>query len=65
MNQSSIDKTRIDNLERFVFKSTSVSTTSLKIPYPPNKQSKPMQYELVAVLPKNYLTPIDDETFSR
>jgi hypothetical protein len=55
MTQSSIDKTRIDNLERMVYKNASI--VSLELPNPPDKDSKPLKYEMVAILPDNRLTP--------
>ena len=50
MAQSNIDKTRIDNLERQLFKSASLPTT-------PIKHFADYQ-ELVAILPKNKLNTV-------
>ena len=50
MAQSNIDKTRIDNLERQLFKSASLPTT-------PAKHFAYYQ-ELVAILPKNKLNTV-------
>jgi hypothetical protein len=50
MTQSSID-----NLERMVYKNASI--VSLELPNPPDKDSKPLKYEMVAILPDNRLTP--------
>lgn len=48
MAQSNIDKTRIDNLERAVFK------TQITIPNPPNKlPSQVIYHEMVAIKPEN------------
>lgn len=48
MAQSNIDKTRIDNLERIIYKNRIVG---LSIPNPPDKPIAPLRYELVAILP--------------
>lgn len=56
MAQSNIDKTRIDNLERLMFKPSAVSI-SMNEPFPPGKRSMPPRAELVAILPDNRLTP--------
>ncbi len=63
MAQSNIDKTRIDNLERLMYKSPAVSI-SLNKPFPPDKHAMPPRAELVAVLPDNKLTPKPYETFN-
>lgn len=60
MAQSNIDKTRIDNLERLIFKQSAAA--ALQIPNPPDKQALPLRHELVAVLPDNNLTPKNYET---
>ena len=46
MAQSNIDKTRIDNLERLVYKATPTSSVPIK-----NKKSEYLA--LVAIIPKN------------
>lgn len=61
MAQSAIDKTRIDNLERFVYKTTPVTA---QLPNPPYKDSQPLRAELVAILPENNLTIQTDETLN-
>lgn len=50
MAQSNVDKTRIDNLERQLFKSASFPTTPIK--------NFPEYQELVAILPKNKLNTV-------
>lgn len=50
MAQSNIDKTRIDNLERQLFKSASLPTTPIK--------HFAHYQELVAILPKNKLNTV-------
>jgi hypothetical protein len=62
MAQSNIDKTRIDNLERAVFK-TATFSPALDNPFPPGKDSKPLRGEMVGVLPDNNLTPKRYETY--
>lgn len=59
MAQSNIDKTRIDNLERVVYKSTVSSTQP---PYKLPNQVK--MYEMMAIINKNDLTPKEYETFN-
>lgn len=59
MAQSAIDKTRIDNLERLVYKSAPVSYQS---PFPPDKDAKPLRHEMVAILPENNTNPKPYET---
>ena len=56
MAQSNIDKTRIDALERAVYKSKFLSLT---VPIPEDKQSQPLRYEMVAVIPNR------DEEYKR
>lgn len=52
MAQSNIDKTRIDNLERTVYRSSPAVTIS--VPNPPDKlPSQVPYYEMVAVKPKD------------
>lgn len=59
MAQSNIDKTRIDNLEREVYKSSASSTE------PPYKLPKQVNlYELMAVIRKNELDPVEDKTYN-
>ena len=59
MAQSNIDKTRIDNLERQVYKSTARSTEQ---PYKlPNQVN---MHEVLAIINKNDLTPKEYETFN-
>ena len=49
MAQSNIDKTRIDNLERVVYKANQVG---LSLPIPPDKDPyKTQRYEMVATIP--------------
>lgn len=62
MAQSNIDKTRIDNLERIMFKSS--AGVSYRKPFPPDKDSMPFRHELVAILPDNNLTPRNYETLN-
>ena len=62
MAQSNIDKTRIDNLERIMFKSA--TAVSYKKPFPPDRDARPLRQELVAVLPDNNLTPRPYETLN-
>lgn len=51
MAQSNIDKTRIDNIERILFKPAQV--TELRIPNPPNKlPSQIVYHEMVAIKPE-------------
>lgn len=63
MTQSSIDKTRIDNLERFMYKEASVGV-SIQIPNPPDKDTKPLKFEQVAVLPNKKISLETDEESS-
>jgi hypothetical protein len=59
MLQSSVDKTRIDNLEREVYK----KSTTYKSPFPPGEYPKgTLKAEMVAVLRDNDLTPKEYET---
>jgi hypothetical protein len=61
MLQSSIDKTRIDNLEREVYK----ERITYKSPFPPADFPKQvLREEMVAVLRDNDLTPKDYETYN-
>ena len=46
MAQSNIDKTRIDNLERLVYKSQPISNV-------PNKNNDKTYVELIAIIPNN------------
>lgn len=62
MAQSNIDKTRIDNLERAVYKSASFAPL-VDNPFPPGKDSKPLRSEMIALLPDNNLTPKKYETY--
>lgn len=65
MAQSNIDKTRIDNLERILYKSSVLASPSAyKPPFPPSKHTQYLRCELVAVLPENKLNPTTDETFA-
>lgn len=51
MAQSNIDKTRIDNLERILYKSALINTVS--IPNPPNKLPSHIVYhEMVGIKPE-------------
>lgn len=51
MAQSNIDKTRIDNLERFLYKSATINTVST--PNPPNKLPSHIVYhEMLATKPE-------------
>ena len=56
MAQSNIDKTRIDNLERAVFKTVAADQIVINTPFPPGDGSFPPRAEMVAVLPDNRLT---------
>ena len=59
MLQSSVDKTRIDNLEREVYK----KSTTYKSPFPPGEYPKgTLKAEMVAILRDNDLTPKEYET---
>jgi hypothetical protein len=58
MAQSNIDKTRIDNLERVVYKQQQVVT--VRVPHPPNKLPSQIYYhEMVAIKPNQ------DEEYER
>lgn len=59
MAQSAIDKTRIDNLERLIYKNDALT---YQLPFPPNKESKPLRHEMVAILPDNNTNPKPYET---
>ena len=61
MAQSNVDKTRIDNLERIIYKTT-IADVIIETPNPPNKKSGPLKQELVAILPTNKYSPQDEET---
>lgn len=59
MAQSNIDKTRIDNLERAVYKMAALST-----PNPPNKLPSPIIYhDMVALKPENDEEPKPERKF--
>jgi len=61
MLQSSVDKTRIDNLEREVYK----QSISYKSPFPPSDFPKGiLKAEMVAILRDNDLTPKEYETYN-
>lgn len=61
MAQSNVDKTRIDNLERIIYKNA-IAGIIIESPTPPDKKSGPLKQELVAILPTNKYTPQDEET---
>ena len=57
--QSSVDKTRIDNLEREVYK----TNISYKSPFPPADFPKGvLRSEMIAIINKNDVTPKEYET---
>ena len=56
--QSSVDKTRIDNLEREVYK----ANVTYKLPSLPLESKKVLKYDMIAVINKNDLTPKEYET---
>lgn len=61
MLQSSVDKTRIDNLEREVYK----KSTTYKSPFPPVDFPKEvLRNEMVAIINRNDLTPKEYETYN-
>jgi hypothetical protein len=61
MLQSSVDKTRIDNLEREMYK----KSTTYKSPFPPAKFPKgTLRSEMVAIINRNDLTPKEYETYN-
>ena len=61
MLQSSVDKTRIDNLEREMYK----KSTTYKSPFPPAEFPKgTLRSEMVAIINRNDLTPKEYETYN-
>jgi len=60
MAQSNIDKTRIDNLEREVYK----KNTTYRSPFPPIKSNTILRSEMVAIIRDNDLTPKEYETYN-
>jgi hypothetical protein len=56
--QSSVDKTRIDNLEREVYK----ANVTYKLPSLPLESKKVLKYDMIAVINKNDVTPKEYET---
>ena len=61
MLQSSVDKTRIDNLEREMYK----KSTTYKSPFPPSDLPKgTLRSEMVAIINRNDLTPKEYETYN-
>ena len=61
MLQSSVDKTRIDNLEREVYK----KSIAYKAPFPPSDFPKKVSRdEMVAIINRNDLTPKEYETYN-
>jgi hypothetical protein len=56
--QSNVDKTRIDNLEREVYK----TNVTYKLPSLPLESKKVLKYDMIAVINKNDLTPKEYET---
>jgi hypothetical protein len=60
MLQSSVDKTRIDNLEREVYK----KNTTYRSPFPPIKSNTILRSEMVAIITKNDVTPKEYETYN-
>ena len=60
MLQSSVDKTRIDNLEREVYK----KNITYRSPFPPIKSNTILRSEMVAIINKNDVTPKEYETYN-
>ena len=61
MAQSNIDKTRIDNLEREVYK----KNITYKSPFPPAEFPKRvLKSEMVAIINENDVTPKEYETYN-
>ena len=61
MLRSSVDKTRIDNIEREVYK----KSTTYKSPFPPAELPKgTLRSEMVAIINRNDLTPKEYETYN-
>jgi hypothetical protein len=60
MLQSSVDKTRIDNLEREVYK----KSITYRSPFPPIKSNTILRSEMVAIINKNDVTPKEYETYN-
>jgi hypothetical protein len=59
--QSNVDKTRIDNLEREVYK----KSTTYKSPFPPAEFPKgTLRSDMVAIINKNDVTPKEYETYN-
>lgn len=53
MAQSSIDKTRIDNLERIVYSSKSIGFLDTKLPASKDKPFKDMSFEFTIIRPED------------
>ena len=58
--QSNIDKTRIDNLEREVYR----KNITYKLPSFPLESKKVLRNEMIAIINKNDLTPKEYETYN-
>jgi len=56
--QSNVDKTRIDNLEREIYR----KSVTYKLPSLPLESKKVLKYDMIAVINKNDVTPKEYET---
>jgi hypothetical protein len=60
MAQSNVDKTRIDNLEREVYR----KNVTYKLPSLPLESKKVLKYDMIAIINKNDVTPKEYETYN-
>jgi len=58
--QSNVDKTRIDNLEREVYR----KSVTYKLPSLPLESKKVLRNEMIAIINKNDVTPKEYETYN-
>lgn len=58
--QSNIDKTRIDNLEREIYR----KNVTYKLPSLPLESKKVLKYDMIAIINKNDVTPKEYETYN-
>ena len=58
--QSNVDKTRIDNLEREVYR----KNVTYKLPSLPLESKKVLRNEMIAIINKNDVTPKEYETYN-
>jgi hypothetical protein len=56
--QSNVDKTRIDNLEREIYR----KSVTYKLPSLPLESKKVLKYDMIAIINKNDVTPKEYET---